>query len=256
MTVPDEEAFTDTDEAFDEYMEPIPVYVKKSHRQAAHFGSFASAAVPVAGAGLPVLVLNRRPTRNKAVIRNPVVAVPEAIEGSGVVTGPGAGQVIATVNVPQGTYLVTWIVGFASGATAAAEIDNFQLMQGAVVQEVSSNGNTTSTFYSQPNDLIVVPAAGSVVTVNAVAAGTGTAVYRASLVLTATGGNQPVILSDNSARLTGLAPSGFQLDSGYQIESESQEQLWAIVPVGGAPVTLSIRDEAWENINDSAANPE
>jgi hypothetical protein len=59
-------------------IDPVPVYLvdKPGRRQAAHFGSIGYATIPPDSAtNVPVQILSRRPTRDQAIIRNPVAAV-------------------------------------------------------------------------------------------------------------------------------------------------------------------------------------
>lgn len=79
MTVPNDTGYTaEADDLDTEALTPFPVYMvnKPQRRQAAHFGSVSSVNVPAdSTVNVPVPVLNRRPTRNQAIIYNPVSAV-------------------------------------------------------------------------------------------------------------------------------------------------------------------------------------
>jgi len=79
MTIPSDFGFaTEAREDDSETLTPFPVYIvgKPTRRQAAHFGSVSSVVVPAdSTVNQPVSVLQRRPTRNQAIIYNPVSAV-------------------------------------------------------------------------------------------------------------------------------------------------------------------------------------
>jgi len=80
MTVPSEdtEYASDAGEFDTETLTPFPVYVvgKPGRKQAAHYGSIGYVTVPAdTVVNQPIPVLQRRPTRNQAIIYNPVSVV-------------------------------------------------------------------------------------------------------------------------------------------------------------------------------------
>ena len=91
-------------------------------------------------------------------------------EAQGRVVAPAAGAVIAQVTgLVAGDYLVTWSVEL-DGAAAAAELNNFNLNNGASAVLVSDNPAAAGT-YPQPG-VVVTVAAGGTVSVKAIGAGT------------------------------------------------------------------------------------
>lgn len=99
---------------------------------------------------------------------------------SGSVTGPTAGQVIATTGaLPAGRYTVSGVFKLG-GTTAAADANNSQLQVGATVIEAFYNASASPSFYNFGPLVVDVPA-GQAITVNAQALGTGTAQYAADI---------------------------------------------------------------------------
>lgn len=96
--------------------------------------------------------------------------------GSGAVTTPGAGAVIATTGaLPAGVYSVL-IVSFLGGtAPVAADFSNLQLKHGSV----AAGGLLAATTPLTMNRERITVAAGEAVTVNAVALGTTGTIYAA-----------------------------------------------------------------------------
>lgn len=102
-------------------------------------------------------------------------------EAAGQVTSPAAGATIVQVTgLPAGDYQVSWNVEL-SGTLAAADANNFQLLNGVTVILASDN-LAVAGVYPQPGVVITVPASGTV-SIQAIALGTVGAVYRAQLVL-------------------------------------------------------------------------
>jgi len=100
-------------------------------------------------------------------------------EGQGRVVAPAAGAVIAQVTgLAAGDYLVTWSVEL-DGAAAAAELNNFNLNNGASAVLQSDNPAAAGT-YPQPSVILTV-AAGGTVSVKAVGAGTAAIGYSAQV---------------------------------------------------------------------------
>jgi hypothetical protein len=101
-----------------------------------------------------------------------------SLEAEGSVTGPGAGAAIATTGaLAAGEYTVQGVISLG-GTTAAADGNNFELKVGATVVTVLEIPSASGSQASFGPIVVAVPAA-TAVTVNAVAAGTGTAVYTA-----------------------------------------------------------------------------
>ena len=102
-------------------------------------------------------------------------------EAANQVTSPAAGATVVQVTgLPAGDYQVTWTVEL-SGTLAAADTNNFQLLNGVTVVLASDNQPVAGN-YPQPGVVVTVPASGTV-SIQAIALGTVGAVYRAQLVL-------------------------------------------------------------------------
>lgn len=95
------------------------------------------------------------------------------------VVSPAAGAAIVSISgLAAGTYDITWIVAL-QGAAAAADANNFQLKNGAVVVEGAINPGAAGV-YPQNGARIVVPANGTV-SINAIAIGTVGVTYLAQI---------------------------------------------------------------------------
>jgi hypothetical protein len=119
--------------------------------------------------------------------------VSQETEGSQV--APGAGAVIATLTVTNaGTYNVAWTVELV-GPVAAGDTNNFGLYLGAALQDTSVNLPAAGE-YPQPTVELTL-AAGAVLSVKAIGAGTAGVTYGAQLSITPiTGGNGVVEIQD------------------------------------------------------------
>lgn len=105
-----------------------------------------------------------------------------ALEASGSVTSPGATTTIATTaSLPAGTYQVAWTVELA-GTLAAADANNFQLVDSAGVVVGSVNGSGAGV-YPQGAVQVTTTVAGAVL-VRSNAAGTVGAIYSAQVEVT------------------------------------------------------------------------
>lgn len=104
-----------------------------------------------------------------------------SITAEGTVTGPAAGATIASVVLPQGTWLISWTVGFGSGAVAAADTNNMQLTG-------LSGGSFVAVIPAVANTEVPQPQAeftgAATIAVKAIALATATAVYEAQIVAT------------------------------------------------------------------------
>ena len=100
-------------------------------------------------------------------------------EGQGRVVAPAAGAtIVSVVAAVAGDYLVTWSVEL-DGAAAAAELNNFNLNNGASAVLVSDNPAAAGT-YPQPG-VVITAAAGATIAVKAVGAGTAAIGYSAQV---------------------------------------------------------------------------
>lgn len=107
--------------------------------------------------------------------------------------------IAATVALPAGIYDVAWSVEL-QGAAAAADANNFQLLNGVTVV-VGSNNQGAAGVYQQPNVRLTV-AQGATVSIQNVGAGTAGVTYTGDLAVTPDpffgasvelqGGNQPL----------------------------------------------------------------
>lgn len=106
-----------------------------------------------------------------------------SIANNGQQTGPTAGQTITSVSLGAGTWNVAWTVGLG-GTTSGTETNNFELVNGTNVVLGSVNSSTSGQNFVQPAVTLTVPAGGGTVAIEAIANGTGTAIYRGQLVAT------------------------------------------------------------------------
>lgn len=120
---------------------------------------------------------------------------------SGNVIAPAAGAAIVTTPVlAAGTYVVTWTVGL-QGAAAAADANNFQLLNGAVAVEVSVNPGAAGE-YPQAQAVFTV-ASGGTVSIKAIGAGTAAVTYSADLNLTPDGVVETIVELTSGADTVG-----------------------------------------------------
>jgi hypothetical protein len=158
--------------------------------------------LPVLATAVDVLLIQGPCQLNGWSLRDATGDLPLETEGS--VTTPGALSTICSIaNVPAGTYLVNWLVQLA-GTPAAADANNFQLVNGATGLVVSANQGAIGE-YPQDQVEIVVPATQTVKIVN-IAAGTAGAIYTAQLALIPiAAGNSIVELQDGNNPLAEIA---------------------------------------------------
>jgi hypothetical protein len=122
------------------------------------------------------------------VSATPVVA--STVGGSGVVTGPTAGQVIATVTpTVSGLYDVEVFIGMNATLASAVDSNNMNLKVGSttVITNIPYVGTGTSNSTTGPVKIRAVLDGATAVTVNAVGAATGTGRYAASITATRVG---------------------------------------------------------------------
>lgn len=117
-----------------------------------------------------------------AVDTTQVVNRNASISNSGNSTAPGAGAALATLAVFDFYYRVEVVVGFGATAESTA-IDNFQLKAGGTVIATIPVVNVANT-QSQVRTFFVNPGGSVNLTVNAIAAGSAGAVYKASVTAT------------------------------------------------------------------------
>lgn len=250
MTVPTEETpgYTeDADTRYDDYIDPIPVFIAKTvdRKQAAHFGALSPFAITAAGANPPVQVLNRRPARNQAILYNPANASGQAATVSNTQVSPAANTTISsnTVLQPGAWYRVTATVGI-SGTVGAPENTFARLAVGGTVIQLPIQGGSTIT-----TTVLIRAATASIFLTSTNQAATVGSIWQGTLsVIPANDISTPILLSNNPASLTGPNPVGYQLDSGQSIKIESQQPVWAILPAGSlASQLLMTLDESWES---------
>lgn len=249
MTVPTEETpgYTeDADTRYDDYIPPIPVFIAKSERvQAAHFGALAPFAIPFAGSNPPVQVLNRRPTRNQAILYNPLNTAAQAATVSNTQVSPAANTTISSVTTltPGAWYRITCTIGI-SGTVGAPENTFARLAVGGTVLQIPIQGGTTLT-----TTYLIRSATASIFLTSTNQAATVGSIWQGTLsVVPANDVSTPVLLSTSPASLTGPNPVGYVLDSGQGIKIESQQPVWAILPAGSTVNgVLMAMDESWES---------
>lgn len=113
-------------------------------------------------------------------------SVTASSETEGTQAAPGAGTTIATLALPQGQFTISWTVE-VSGTVAAAELNNFQLFNGATPVLISNNGNAVGQPYQQLSVTVDVPQGGGNVLIKNTNAATAASVYTASIVASAVG---------------------------------------------------------------------
>lgn len=99
------------------------------------------------------------------------------------VGGPTAGQTIVSLTLPGGVYNVQWQVGLG-GTTGATENNNFELQLNGVAIETAMSSGGSGSFSTQTPVQVEVPESGGTISINAIVAGTSTAVYRGNLTAT------------------------------------------------------------------------
>lgn len=186
--------------------EPLPV-VSMEQREAPQYGSCMTWAIPAAGVGQPVQILQRRTKRYKAKVS--VVSLPAilttitapAVPASGVAQYNNSNSPV-TVTVTGGAVTVIAVNGVTTGLTSGPVI-------------VPANGNITLTYSVAPTWTWQV-------------AGTGT-----------------VVVNSKIDPLQGANPQGATYAAaGTQfLEWDTQQPLYAIA-IGGAAVISSV-DEAF-----------
>lgn len=102
------------------------------------------------------------------------------VENEGQANAPLAGTSLLGLVLTQGEWVITWTVE-VDGTTAAAEDNNFELVQDANVLLTSLNGHVAGQPYQQVSVTVSVGAGGSVMHVKNINAGTAASVYLADI---------------------------------------------------------------------------
>lgn len=197
-------------------------------------------AAPVVPAGVAALISADLGQTNAFA-----AAVSQTITGNA--TAVTASQVIATMSLPAGTWVINSEVIF-SGTTGAAEVDNLALNVAGVQVYAFLNGNSAGQQYNQQAQEVTIPAGGATVTITAIANGTATARYNVAMTATLQGSatynpRLPDLVMQSAWQIqisaTGIL-SGDQI-SAPVITSEHYSSSWA----SGAVTTDRERDIAW-----------
>ena len=142
------------------------------------------------------------------------VATQTSVETQGQANAPAANTAIATLLVPAGEWVITWTV-MVGGTVGAPEINNFELLQNAVLVVGSENGNSVDLPYSQMAVTISVPAGGQNVTINNVLLATVGSVYFAELAASPVGGVAIAEITSGSNVVAEIALAVGQADTRW-----------------------------------------
>jgi|SRR5579871_48457 len=130
------------------------------------------------------LLADQGPSLTQSVYADQATVTPvselQSVENAGSQTSPAAGTTIATVTVPAGNWQISWTVSVA-GTVAAADRNNFSLVQGATTILTSENGIVVDQEYPQEPVEIVVPTGGQTIKITNTALATTGAIYTAQL---------------------------------------------------------------------------
>lgn len=265
-------------------VDAIPVRIIKepeeSTQLASSLGQTTNILVPLSGTlfngiGNGVQILQRRPTRYKAVIT--VQSIPNAasapvgttVTASGVVTNPGAAGLIASISAasllavaPAGSvWNINWIASL-QGTVAAGDANNMEVvMPLGTVREVGIFPGVVGNY--PQGQIQLTPAAGQNITVTAVAAASGvSAIYAATITATlvSVAGGGSVIFASRLDNLSNVNnPIGFQVTTvPYTFQWENQEPLYAIA-LGGGNALVSFIDQselAWQSPAEESVEAE
>jgi hypothetical protein len=256
VTVPTGEYIGDQDEWEADDMEIPPVRVllagTNQRQNAPDFGGATLFSLPVAGTSLPVQILQRRPTREQAYVRNtdPANSIlfaerPDKVQaGIGFILGPGLTQKIES----QQPYYGVSVPAAASSAASLAATGSAAIVAGG--QTVVSETLPAGTYVVNWNMLLS-------------AAATTADVDNAQLMIGATVimvANYGDTLNTTYPQLpvTVVIPAGGAVLSVQSIGAGSATSTYrssiVATPVGSAPgsapVTVAVLDEAWIVINE------
>lgn len=130
-------------------------------------------------------------------LRDTFTGVP--VQASGQAVAPAAGATIATTAaLPAGTYSVGWLVGL-QGAAAAADSNNFKLVDSNGVVLVSVNPGAAGEYAQLQTEVTI--AASTSISVQAVGAGTAGVTYSAEVTATPTGESETIVEVTDGARI-------------------------------------------------------
>ena len=231
-------------------MPSVPVHVPRpldTQPQAADFGGWSSYSL--AGTEQPQPVLPFDTYRHRAVIKvnGPVTAGGQSSStATGSSTGPASGAIITQLALKQGLYTVSWQLMYG-GTTAAAETNNMALdlfgIRGLATAVIPS---TAGGPVPQQPVQVSIPAGGATVTVQAVNAGTGTAVYNAQIDATPAAASASPGFVYIGTQAQCQQKLGGVLAVGEQVAIENNQQLW-MAPDGADPVVVSVLAERWDS---------
>lgn len=191
-------------------------------------------------------LIRRDEYRSRAVIYvNTAIAPSTSLLNSAQATAPGAGASITSVTVgPAGTYTFNFGVAIG-GTTVGGDGSNMQVdvngvpITGGTILYGSSTGSAGSLTTT-----LVLPA-NAVVSVNAIAAGSASAVYRASIAGNmAANTNAGIYVGTRGQLSIPNAPQGGKLFNGTY-EVKSQQEIY-VLPDGTNPVTVTVLSERYD----------
>jgi hypothetical protein len=113
----------------------------------------------------------------------------DTVNAYGLITGPTLGQQIgacATALLPIGPYKIE-TVSYTSGTTTATDSDNMQLLANGVAVRVLPSAQGSNAVSANPLETYLSLTVPTVLSINAIAAGGGTAGYHAEIAATMSG---------------------------------------------------------------------
>lgn len=120
-------------------------------------------------------------TLSSSVSGLPVIQAGQAVTAYGTVTGPTTGQQITSLALAAGVYTIGWELG-VGGTTSNSDVNNMALEVAGVTVSQGWMSSGSGNFNQQLAYTAFIPAGGATVSINAIGAGTATAIYRAQLV--------------------------------------------------------------------------
>jgi hypothetical protein len=264
----------------------IPVHVVSSYARpgkqiGTEFGQFRTFAITSAVGGVSTtpgaVRLCSRSLRRKRlhiIVNASIGANGGAVTATGSTTDPGAGAIIASISnaqllavAPQGTsWQVTWVASL-QGTVTAADGNNMELsMPLGTPREVGIFPGADGNYGQLP--IVLTPATGQNITVNAIAAASGaSAVYAAQISATPVAqdgtdgvvvGSREFINSGNPLSIVSGVGNGGYLQIGDNIRWECQQELWAAWPStnSGPPVYVTVCDEQYASDPEEWRNEE
>lgn len=222
-------------------MEAVHVIVDKSSEEltslAVEFGGTSNWSVPLIGTGAPVQILQRRPTRSKAVISLDTLTVTPStfVAGNGTLTA-GAGS----AGLPVGSSISGFTITFSAGASTAGTATLSGGVFGGPYTYAIPSGQIAPYTITFPSP---IPATG---TPTVTVAGLGTAAGNIQI----TGLSVPsiataVILAYRPDYLSTAAnPQGYIIASAPRIFQWENQQPCYAAAIGAGPITVSTVDQA------------